>query len=72
MYGIAISTLGCMSELFLAVYFIITLSDLESDIINSTKCCQQLNRVFNYIVIYFGNYQHNLSFKINYMYCSIN
>ncbi|EDV20235.1 uncharacterized protein TRIADDRAFT_32218 [Trichoplax adhaerens] len=30
--------------LFLAVYFIIELSDLESDHINATTCCTRLNR----------------------------
>ncbi|XP_041353511.1 protein cornichon homolog 4-like [Gigantopelta aegis] len=29
--------------LFLAVYFIITLSDLECDYLNATSCCEKLN-----------------------------
>lgn len=31
--------------LFLAVYFMITLSDLESDYINSRQCSERLNRL---------------------------
>ncbi|ELU11223.1 hypothetical protein CAPTEDRAFT_227547 [Capitella teleta] len=30
--------------LFLAVYYIITLSDLECDYINATTCCSRLNK----------------------------
>uniref|UniRef100_H2ZDF6 Uncharacterized protein n=2 Tax=Ciona savignyi TaxID=51511 RepID=H2ZDF6_CIOSA len=30
--------------LFLSVYFIITLSDLECDYLNSSTCCEKLNR----------------------------
>jgi len=33
--------------LFVAVYFMITLSDLESDYINSIDCCSRLNKVTN-------------------------
>lgn len=33
-----------MTLLFLTVYFIITLSDLECDYINATSCCSKLNR----------------------------
>lgn len=33
-----------MGLLFLCVYFIITLSDLECDYINATTCCSRLNR----------------------------
>ena len=45
MIGISLATIICMTELFLAVYFIITLSDLETDIINSVNCCNLLNKV---------------------------
>jgi len=33
-----------MFLIFLAVYFLITLSDLECDYLNATTCCSRLNR----------------------------
>ena len=53
MIGVGISTLGCITELFLAVYGIITLSDLETDLINSRKCCDSLNKVGFFLLITF-------------------
>jgi hypothetical protein len=38
------SILDGMGLLFLTVYFIITLSDLECDYINATSCCSKLNK----------------------------
>ncbi|CAG5119820.1 unnamed protein product [Candidula unifasciata] len=37
--------------LFLAVYFVITLSDLECDYLNARTCCDKLNYVSNYLII---------------------
>jgi hypothetical protein len=41
---LAFSLVGGLSLLFLAVYFIITLSDLECDYINARTCCAKLNQ----------------------------
>ncbi|XP_064622725.1 protein cornichon homolog 4-like [Lineus longissimus] len=38
------SLLDTASLLFLAVYFIVTLSDLECDYLNARECCSRLNR----------------------------
>uniref|UniRef100_A0A2K5I9X2 Cornichon family AMPA receptor auxiliary protein 4 n=1 Tax=Colobus angolensis palliatus TaxID=336983 RepID=A0A2K5I9X2_COLAP len=39
------SLLDCCALIFLSVYFIITLSDLECDYINARSCCSKLNKV---------------------------
>uniref|UniRef100_A0A6Q2Y610 Uncharacterized protein n=2 Tax=Esox lucius TaxID=8010 RepID=A0A6Q2Y610_ESOLU len=39
-----LSLVDCCALIFLAVYFIITLSDLECDYINARACCSKLNR----------------------------
>ena len=39
---LALAITSCL--LFLAVYFVIMLSDLECDYLNSKSCCQRLNR----------------------------
>ncbi|XP_077138300.1 protein cornichon homolog 4 [Ranitomeya variabilis] len=36
--------IDCCALIFLAVYFIITLSDLECDYINARSCCSKLNK----------------------------
>ncbi|XP_073904984.1 protein cornichon homolog 4 isoform X1 [Castor canadensis] len=38
------SLLDCCALIFLSVYFIITLSDLECDYINARSCCSKLNK----------------------------
>uniref|UniRef100_A0A8C5Q4S8 Protein cornichon homolog 4 n=1 Tax=Leptobrachium leishanense TaxID=445787 RepID=A0A8C5Q4S8_9ANUR len=38
------SLIDCCALIFLAVYFIITLSDLECDYINARSCCSKLNK----------------------------
>nr|XP_033792019.1 protein cornichon homolog 4 [Geotrypetes seraphini] len=38
------SLIDCCVLIFLAVYFIITLSDLECDYINARSCCSKLNK----------------------------
>ncbi|CAH1261322.1 protein cornichon homolog 4-like isoform X1 [Branchiostoma lanceolatum] len=39
-----LALLDCSALLFLTVYFIITLSDLECDYLNATQCCSKLNK----------------------------
>ncbi|XP_016429719.1 protein cornichon homolog 4-like [Sinocyclocheilus rhinocerous] len=39
------SLVDCCVLIFLSVYFIITLSDLECDYINARSCCSKLNKV---------------------------
>nr|XP_023992787.1 protein cornichon homolog 4-like isoform X2 [Salvelinus alpinus] len=39
-----LSLVDCCALIFLAVYFVITLSDLECDYINARACCSKLNR----------------------------
>uniref|UniRef100_A0A3Q3D1G6 Cornichon family member 4 n=1 Tax=Hippocampus comes TaxID=109280 RepID=A0A3Q3D1G6_HIPCM len=39
-----LSLIDCCALIFLAVYFIITLSDLECDYINARACCSKLNK----------------------------
>lgn len=39
-----LSLVDCCALIFLAVYFIITLSDLECDYINARACCSKLNK----------------------------
>uniref|UniRef100_A0A672K7S2 Uncharacterized protein n=1 Tax=Sinocyclocheilus grahami TaxID=75366 RepID=A0A672K7S2_SINGR len=39
------SLVDCCALIFLSVYFIITLSDLECDYINARSCCSKLNKV---------------------------
>ncbi|XP_051880923.1 protein cornichon homolog 4 [Pristis pectinata] len=39
-----LSLADCCGLIFLAVYFIITLSDLECDYINARACCSKLNK----------------------------
>nr|XP_042114667.1 protein cornichon homolog 4 isoform X1 [Peromyscus maniculatus bairdii] len=41
------SLLDCCALIFLSVYFIITLSDLECDYINARSCCSKLNKEKN-------------------------
>ncbi|XP_053211341.1 protein cornichon homolog 4-like [Panonychus citri] len=41
LFAFAIADTGCL--LFLSIYFIITLSDLECDYINARDCCNKLN-----------------------------
>ncbi|XP_070590448.1 protein cornichon homolog 4 [Erythrolamprus reginae] len=38
------SLIDCCALIFLSVYFIITLSDLECDYINARSCCSKLNK----------------------------
>ncbi|XP_016399640.1 protein cornichon homolog 4 [Sinocyclocheilus rhinocerous] len=38
------SLVDCCALIFLSVYFIITLSDLECDYINARSCCSKLNK----------------------------
>ncbi|XP_074753395.1 protein cornichon homolog 4 isoform X2 [Athene noctua] len=38
------SLINCCALIFLSVYFIITLSDLECDYINARSCCSKLNK----------------------------
>ncbi|XP_049632578.1 protein cornichon homolog 4 isoform X2 [Suncus etruscus] len=38
------SLIDCCVLIFLSVYFIITLSDLECDYINARSCCSKLNK----------------------------
>uniref|UniRef100_A0A8C2F4J1 Uncharacterized protein n=1 Tax=Cyprinus carpio TaxID=7962 RepID=A0A8C2F4J1_CYPCA len=40
-----LSLVDCCALIFLSVYFIITLSDLECDYINARSCCSKLNKV---------------------------
>uniref|UniRef100_M3ZQE8 Cornichon family member 4 n=1 Tax=Xiphophorus maculatus TaxID=8083 RepID=M3ZQE8_XIPMA len=40
-----LSLVDCCALIFLSVYFIITLSDLECDYINARACCSKLNKV---------------------------
>ncbi|XP_043914706.1 protein cornichon homolog 4 [Protopterus annectens] len=45
------SLIDCCALIFLAVYFIITLSDLECDYINARACCSKLNKwMFPYLI----------------------
>uniref|UniRef100_A0A3B4FSP6 Cornichon family AMPA receptor auxiliary protein 4 n=1 Tax=Pundamilia nyererei TaxID=303518 RepID=A0A3B4FSP6_9CICH len=39
-----LSLVDCCALIFLSVYFIITLSDLECDYINARACCSKLNK----------------------------
>ncbi|KAK2903467.1 hypothetical protein QQF64_009436 [Cirrhinus molitorella] len=39
-----LSLVDCCALIFLSVYFIITLSDLECDYINARSCCSKLNK----------------------------
>uniref|UniRef100_A0A8C5AZ33 Cornichon family member 4 n=1 Tax=Gadus morhua TaxID=8049 RepID=A0A8C5AZ33_GADMO len=39
-----VSLVDCCALIFLSVYFIITLSDLECDYINARACCSKLNK----------------------------
>lgn len=39
----AISLVACLIILFLLIYFVITLSDLECDYLNAQECCDKLN-----------------------------
>ncbi|XP_048387308.1 protein cornichon homolog 4 isoform X1 [Stegostoma tigrinum] len=39
-----LSLVDCCTLIFMAVYFIITLSDLECDYINARACCSKLNK----------------------------
>ncbi|XP_060711528.1 protein cornichon homolog 4 isoform X1 [Chiloscyllium punctatum] len=39
-----LSLVDCCALIFMAVYFIITLSDLECDYINARACCSKLNK----------------------------
>lgn len=39
----AISLTACLSILFLLIYFVITLTDLECDYLNAQECCDKLN-----------------------------
>uniref|UniRef100_A0ABI7WH89 Secreted protein n=1 Tax=Felis catus TaxID=9685 RepID=A0ABI7WH89_FELCA len=41
------SLLDCCALIFLSVYFIITLSDLECDYINARSCCSKLNKLLH-------------------------
>ncbi|KAL2711688.1 protein cornichon 4-like [Vespula squamosa] len=41
LFALALVNTGCV--LFLLVYFIITLSDLECDYLNAQQCCSKLN-----------------------------
>ncbi|XP_030019979.1 protein cornichon homolog 4 [Manduca sexta] len=47
----SLSLIDCGAILFLLVYYIITLSDLECDYLNAQECCDKLNYwlVFKYI-----------------------
>uniref|UniRef100_A0A3P9DHR4 Cornichon family member 4 n=1 Tax=Maylandia zebra TaxID=106582 RepID=A0A3P9DHR4_9CICH len=42
-----LSLVDCCALIFLSVYFIITLSDLECDYINARACCSKLNKVID-------------------------
>ncbi|OXA58757.1 Protein cornichon 4 [Folsomia candida] len=49
--------------LFLFVYYIITLSDLECDYINAQQCCHRLNMVIEKVKRFLGSSQ--LYYKLN-------
>ncbi|KAM9511197.1 protein cornichon homolog 4-like isoform 2-T3 [Salvelinus alpinus] len=46
-----LSLVDCCALIFLAVYFVITLSDLECDYINARACCSKLNRVSTLVMV---------------------
>lgn len=39
----AILLIACLAILFLLIYFVITLTDLECDYLNAQECCDKLN-----------------------------
>lgn len=39
----AISLIACLAILFILIYFVITLTDLECDYLNAQECCDKLN-----------------------------
>ncbi|XP_039260627.1 protein cornichon homolog 4-like [Styela clava] len=41
----AFALADCGFQLFMAVYFLITLSDLECDYLNAASCCSRLNKL---------------------------
>lgn len=43
-------------SLFIAVYFVVTLSDLECDYINARACCDKLNKVISELEIVIYNF----------------
>ncbi|XP_042704503.2 protein cornichon homolog 4 isoform X1 [Chrysemys picta bellii] len=47
------SLIDCCALIFLSVYFIITLSDLECDYINARSCCSKLNKFHSEAPAYF-------------------
>ncbi|KAK5643295.1 hypothetical protein RI129_007140 [Pyrocoelia pectoralis] len=70
LFSLALLDTGAI--LFLLIYFVITLSDLECDYLNAQQCCSKLNPwvapkliAHTFIVIFIGLQGHWLLFIIN-------